>query len=90
MSKKCPLPASNPPTKPQPTDIEATQQNPPQAQALQSTQKSWVWKYFTPEPKANKRKHQVNAASRSGTTPLVLLNLPHMRKAATPMTPNGS
>ncbi|PLW32400.1 hypothetical protein PCANC_20210 [Puccinia coronata f. sp. avenae] len=54
MSKKRPLPASNPPTKPQPADIEATQQNPPQAQASQSTRKSWVWKYFTPEPKADK------------------------------------
>ena len=57
MSKKRPLPASNPPTKSQSTpDIENSQQNTPepQSQSSQSIRKSWVWKYFTPDPKADK------------------------------------
>jgi hypothetical protein len=53
--QKRPLPASDPPTKSESTPyIKNTQQNTPEAPALQSTRKLWVWKYFTPEPKLDK------------------------------------
>jgi hypothetical protein len=55
MSQKRPWPTNDPLPKPQPTpNVEETKEAAPEASQSVGARKSWVWKYFQPEPKLDK------------------------------------